>query len=206
MKKFITLMIVALIATSFFAACTQNNSRVDDKGVVINGVKWATRNVDAEGTFADTPESTGMFYQWNRKKAWAATDRVVSDWDSSTPTGDIWEKANDPSPKGWRVPTSSEIKKLFDKSKVSNVWTTQNGVKGQLFIDLQNGNELFLPAAGYRYNSDGALHHAGTYGHYWSSTQYNSSGNAYYVDFDSGNALAYSYFRRSGFCVRPVAE
>ena len=29
-------------------------------------------------------------------------------WDSSTPIEDIWEKANDPCPQGWRVPTNEE--------------------------------------------------------------------------------------------------
>ena len=42
--------------------------------VIINGVKWATCNVDAPGTFAAAPESAGMFYQWNRKIGWSATD------------------------------------------------------------------------------------------------------------------------------------
>ena len=36
-------------------------------GVVINGVRWATRNVDKPGTFAANPEDAGMLYQWNRK-------------------------------------------------------------------------------------------------------------------------------------------
>ena len=35
---------------------TMMNSNVTDKGVVINGVKWATRNVATPGTFAANPE------------------------------------------------------------------------------------------------------------------------------------------------------
>jgi len=38
-----------------------------DEGVVINGVKWATCNVDNPGTFVNRPETTGKIYQWNRK-------------------------------------------------------------------------------------------------------------------------------------------
>ena len=52
------------------------NSSTSDRGVVINGVKWATRNLDQPGTFAAKPEDSGMFYQWNRKKAWTVTGDV----------------------------------------------------------------------------------------------------------------------------------
>jgi len=54
--------------TVSLTSCT---SRIHDEGVVINGVKWATRNVDRPNTFAETPESAGMFYQWNDKIGWS---------------------------------------------------------------------------------------------------------------------------------------
>ena len=76
-----------------------------DEGVVINGVKWATRNIAAPGTFAATTEDAGMFYKWNNKKAWATIGDEVTDWDNSIYDGDAWVKSNDPSPAGWHVPT-----------------------------------------------------------------------------------------------------
>jgi len=175
-----------------------------DVGVMINGVKWATRNVDAVGTFAAKPEDAGMFYQWNRKKAWPATG-TVSGWDSSVPTGTAWEKSNDPSPAGWRVPTFDEIKKLFDTEKVSNEWTIQNGVNGRKFTDKTTNKSIFLPAAGYRNNSAGTLYGVGSFGFYWSSTAYDTL-NAYYLNFGSGNAVWNYDDRRSGRSVRAVAE
>ena len=33
-----------------------------DRGVVINGIRWATRNVDMPGTFADSRICPGMFF------------------------------------------------------------------------------------------------------------------------------------------------
>ncbi len=39
----------------------------DEDGVEIDGIIWAKYNVDAPGTFAKTPESSGRFYQWNNK-------------------------------------------------------------------------------------------------------------------------------------------
>jgi uncharacterized protein (TIGR02145 family) len=109
-----------------------------------------------------------MFYQWNRKVAWAATGNATN-WDSSTPEGDTWEKANDPSPAGWRVPTLDEIRTLLcDKDKVSNEWTIENGIKGIRFTDKNSGNSVFLPAAGsYSYSG---IERASEIGYYWSST------------------------------------
>jgi len=160
-----------------------------ETGVVINGVMWATRNVDVFGTFAATPESSGMFYQWNRPTAWATTG-TVSGWDNTIPTGTTWEAENDPSPNGWRVPTSTEIQSLLNTTYVTNVWTTSNGTKGYRFTDNTTGNSIFLPAAGYRYDNNGTGG-AGTYGGYWSSTEQTSPdlGVAYYLTFNSGYAF-----------------
>jgi uncharacterized protein (TIGR02145 family) len=153
-----------------------------------------------------------MFYQWNRKIGWSSTDPMTNsnggtEWDSTIPEGTEWETANDPSPAGWRVPTFDELKSLFDAEKVTNEWTTQNGVTGRRFIDITTGKSLFFPAAGYRYFSVGTLSNAGTSGSYWSSTQ-DDSGYAYGLYFSSGGAGAGTndYYRSYGFCVRPVAE
>ena len=134
-----------------------------DEGVVINGLKWATRNVDAPGTFAAKPEDAGMFYQWNRNVGWSATyPRVNSNggttWDSSTPSNVPWEVANDPCPIGWRIPfmgaygMNEEFFTLFDTDYVSNVWSSANGMTGRKFTDRASGNSIFLPAACIRSN------------------------------------------------------
>ena len=167
--------------------------------VEINGVCWATCNVDAPGAFTDNPEDAGMFYQWNRKKGWPATGTVTG-WDSSYPTGTTWETANNVCPAGYRVPTDTEIQSLI---AAGSQWTTQNGVAGRVFGS--GDNSLFLPAAGYRNSSDGSLYDAGSYGYYWSSTQNNSS-YAYYLDFNSSDAGRSNSYRYYGFSVRCVAE
>ena len=212
--KLSTLLIVSLL---FTVGCDKsndpnnsgdsNNPATTDVGVVINGVKWATRNVDAFGTFAATPESAGMLYQWNRKKAWSATDETVADWDTTYPSGWAWEKVNDPSPKGWRVPTAEEQRSLLDTDKVTSEWTTQNGVTGRKFTDKTSGKSIFLPAAGYRGGSDGTLLNAGADGGYWDSVAYefNETG-AYYLDFNSDDTNVYYANRRDGQPVRCVAE
>jgi len=149
------------------------NTSTTDIGVVINGIKWATRNVDEPGFFAAKPESFGKLYQWNRKKAWPATGDV-SDWGTSTTTfsGTTWETAYDPSPTGWRLPTRKEIEKLLDTEKVSNEWTTQNGVQGRLFVDKATGNTLFLPSVNIRLYDDGPGSYEQSGGNYWSSSTF----------------------------------
>ena len=121
-----------------------------DEGVIINGVKWATRNVAEPGLFATDPEDAGMFYQWNRKKAWSpackATD-MTDDFYNLT-SGEFWEEANDPTPAGWRIPATSDFTKLCDKSKVNNEWVIVNGKNGRRFTDKETGNSIFLPAVG----------------------------------------------------------
>jgi hypothetical protein len=114
-----------------------------DEGVVINGVKWATRNVDKPGTFAVKPESGGMFYKWNSKVAWFVVGESVENWDNSMPAGTEWVKENDPSPTGWRIPTKEELQKLLD---AGYVLTEVNGVSGLSFGTAPNS--LFLPIQG----------------------------------------------------------
>ena len=179
------------------------------QGVVINGIRWATRNVDAPGTFASAPEASGMFYQWNRRVGWSSTDPMINFnggtvWDSSTPTGSIWERANDPCPQGWRVPTQAEIQTLSSTANVSSQWGRMaNGVRGRMFTDIDTGNTLFLPAAGWRNHNFGALNTVGTVGYYWSSTV---NGAARHLNFNSGSVSMYNTNRALGFSVRCVAE
>ncbi len=196
-------LLLMLGTTTFVFASDKNlNPLTHDDGVVINGVKWATRNVDAPGTFAATPESPGMFYQWNRKTAWSATGTATG-WDNTVPSGTKWSKSNDPSPVGWRVPTLTEIQSLFDTEKVRNEWTSKNGFSGILFTDMATGNQLFFPAAGNLKN--GRLFGSRMFAHYWSSKKSNKE-DAYSLDCVGVIADINSYDCLYGFTVRSVSE
>jgi uncharacterized protein (TIGR02145 family) len=187
------------------AAIGQTNSSAHDEGVVINGVKWATRNVDEFHTFAPTPESHGKVYQWNRKKAWNTTDKEVENWDSSMPMGTEWEKANDPCPSGWRLPTLKEFELLVNSD---NTWTTLNGIKGCRF---GSGNDtIFLPAAGERSGGDkfnGRLVDEGTLGFYWSRTEHSGTRAYVLLFFYSGvDTGGVGGDKREGNSIRCVSE
>ncbi|MCL2328792.1 MAG: glycosyl hydrolase family 8 [Bacteroidetes bacterium] len=133
--------------------------------VEINGVVWANRNVDTPGTFVKNPEDVGMFYQWNRKVAWAAKGAVTG-WDSSTPTGTKWEKENDPCPTGYRIPNKVESLNLSESDYTSTFNYNGTGVRGLIFSG-SGSNTFFIPAAGYRSGSNGALSSTALPSYYW---------------------------------------
>ena len=191
---------VVITATANDGSGVKATCTVTVSGVLINGVTWATCNVDAFGTFAATPESYGMFYQWNRATAWLSTGDVTG-WDATDPPGNEWAEANDPCPPGWRVPDDAQQATLLDVNKVNGGWTG-NGYK---FTDKTSGHSVFFPAAGYRNSSSGTLSFAGNYGDYWSGSSYSAS-YAWRLYVNSGNASQDNYYRTYGSsvrCVRP---
>ncbi len=186
-----------------------NGNGDDVKDVLINGVRWATCNVDNPGSFTKNSEGTGMFYQWNSKIGWSVTDPIKSSNEGTTWTYEYhkdvkWEKANDPSPVGYRVPTIEEIDKLLDEKSVTREWVTQKGVQGMKFIDKATGKFIFLPAVGRRYYN-GRLEYVGSGGCYWSSMQnYDVYGQC--LEFVSNYAGKMGHEFGYGNSVRPVAE
>jgi len=168
------LLLIVSITTVVFTSCgkidddeaVKPDPSITDSGVIINGVKWATRNVAAPGKFAVNPEDAGMFYQWDFIMAFPATGQV-SLWPQTYSTRNTWEKFNDPSPGGWRIPTFEECVGLYDQEKVTNEWTTLNGVNGRRFTDIATGHSIFLPASGYRYGWYGQIYGSGEIGSYW---------------------------------------
>ena len=103
----------------------------------------------------------------------------------------------------WRVPTCDEIIELREKCnwKLQAKGNTKyDGVAGYE-VTGPNGNTIFLPCAGYRYNS--SLRSAGTVGRYWGHciTEANPS-NGRCLDFSSGTISDKS--RYYGFSIRAV--
>ena len=102
----------------------------------------------------------------------------------------------------WRMPTDAEWTELMQNCTWTR--TTQNGVDGRL-VTASNGNSIFLPAAGGRYDTD--LYDAGSSGYYWSfSLDTGYPDYAWGVNFHPGSIYR-SYDRRcGGASVRPVSE
>ena len=184
-----------------------------------SGTQWATTNVGA-----DAPEEYGDYFAWGE-----TTPKDVYDWSTyKWCNGDYNQLTkyctrNDYGYNGfvdnkieldpeddaataawgaeWRTPSLEQMQELMDNCTTE--WTTRNGVNGRLFTSNINGASLFLPAAGYRWNS--SLYSAGFYGYYWARTLYSSSPDlAYNLYFSSGNVHWSSIGRFIGRSVRAV--
>ena len=113
---------------------------------------------------------------------------------------------------GWYVPTQAELYvKVNDEvtgglAKISNSWTTQNGVNGRLFTIIE-GKTLFLPAAGLDDgdNNPQDFLFVSTDGYYWSSTNYDDD-EAYSLNFDSGVCQIIGWYKVDRLTVRPFHD
>jgi uncharacterized protein (TIGR02145 family) len=208
-KVIIILSVFALILTScgiFKKTATYKDPATYDEGVIINGVKWATRNVDKPGAFAAKPEDAGMFYQFNRNTGWSSTNPMINsngetEWNKTVPTGTVWETGNCACPPGWRVPSLAEIDSLIHADSKRAV---VNGKIGRVF---GSGNDtIFLPISGTRSYADGNLSNAAYIGYYWSGVSSNSQ-LAHFFNVGRETVIRGNNSRRSqGRLIRCVAE
>jgi uncharacterized protein (TIGR02145 family) len=162
-------------------------------------VKWATYNVGAT-----KPEEYGDYYAWGEIKP---KQHYVGDnytYKSNPETLPLSADAANVNWGGsWRMPTRAEYDEL--RNHCTWEWTTLNGEKGYKVISKKNGNSIFLPAAGRRYNN---LYSAGSLGHYWSSSLGTDYRYAYYLLFNS-SYVSFNYYtghRCHGLSVRAVCE
>ena len=117
---------------------------------------------------------------------------------------------------GWYVPTKDELYVKENDvvtgglAKISNAWTTQNGVNGRLFT-ISEGKTFFLPAAGFIDNDNDEGQETAytgkelvsTYGFYWSQTEATLSSMAYSLQFSSANINVFSEYKVNDLTVRP---
>lgn len=190
-----------------------------------SGIKWASCNVGAW-----KPEDYGNYYAWGEvlpkeDYSWATYKYANSDRnkltkycnnasfgnDGFTDNKTTLEPEDDAAHMNWggawRMPTDAEWTEV--RENCIWTWTTQNGVNGYQVISKTNGNSIFLPATGRRYNAD--LENAGLRGYYWSSSlaEHDSlqetthrAGN---VNFGSDDVKQYNNIRCTGMSVRPVS-
>jgi uncharacterized protein (TIGR02145 family) len=183
-----------------------------------SGTLWATFNLGAS-----SPEDYGDYFAWGETTtkssySWSTYKYCNGSYDKLTKycynasygyngfTDNlaILEPSDDAATvqwgSGWRMPTQEEWQELRNNTTVT--WTTQNGVNGRLFT-ASNGNSLFLPAAGCRFES--SLYDVGSSGRYWSSLLIAASPRyAKYFYFRSDYCSMNYDDRYYGQSVRPV--
>ena len=165
-----------------FTAEEKNNGKENGHEYVDLGlsVKWATMNVGASkpeaygNYFAWGEISTKSIYDWSTYKYYDTLSSQLTKYYDNDKYGNngltTLELSDDAAHVNWggswRMPTDAEWLELIYYCTCK--WTTQNGVYGCEVTSRINGNSIFLPAAGYRYNS--SLNEAGSHGFYWSSS------------------------------------
>lgn len=149
-----------------------------------SGTLWANMNVGAS-----CPEDYGDYFAWGETTPkvdydWNNYKWCNGDWDSMTKyctdssygyndfvdNKTVLDAEDDAAHVNWggdwRMPTYAECQELFENT--TSEWTTQNGVNGRKFTSKTNGNSIFIPAAGCRW--DRWLSDVGSNGGFWSST------------------------------------
>ena len=184
-----------------------NHPHMIDLGLP-SGTKWACCNVGAE-----KPEDYGGYYAWGEteeKDVYHWTTYIHCDGSKNTChdlgsdiAGTQYDVAHVKWGGSWVMPTDEQRKELADNCRQE--WTTLNDVNGRKFTSKINGNCIFLPAAGYRYNS--GLNNNGGNGSYWTATQYSRYAyQAYSLTFSTSSSGYNALGRDEGNSVRPVAK
>ena len=215
--SFLLLLATCLVGSSVFCSCSKEDHDYVDLGLP-SGTLWATCNVGASspGEYGDyfargetEPKSN---YNWSTYKHCKGSYDTMMKYCTSSEYGAVENKTElEPSDDAatanwgadWQMPSYEQFDELFNSSYTATTWTTLNGVSGYEITSKSNGNSIFLPASGFRYEA--RLCYAGSRGNYWSrSLDTSNSDNAYSLNFGSGDIDTGHVIRDDGFSVRPV--
>ena len=192
--------------------CRAKVNATDYKNFMCHNLGAANTSADP---FAPGWEINGGYWQWGRSAEAAAgptaTDPkngAVSGWNTTAAANGAWvngsKTPDDPCPVGYRVPTKAQWDGVLANNTQTNVGTFTTSATNY-GAGVKFGDELMLPAAGFRISVNGGLDYRGYYGLYWSSTESGSSG-AWLLIFGIGGANANNSNRTGGLSVRCIAE
>lgn len=153
-----------------------------------------------KGTIAEAVDM-GLSVYWaehNLGSDNCSADGTPLPWQDASEIASLWGK-------GWRVPTKEEWEELY--SQCTWRWTIVNGIGGRI-ITGQNGNSIFIPAAGFTIDQQKMSY--GNMGLYWSDTREKTTAeepqSAIGFYFDSANIYSMSYPTLNTFTVRLVKD
>ena len=149
-----------------------------------------TSNEVISGSTYNAHYLVGNLYQWNAATAGTGGADVVD------------EDATDSiCPKGWQLPTSNNSNSGSFQALMTAYSISSNTAGGTAITQ----SPLYFHPSGYV--NSGSLRYADDRGYYWSSTA-SSTGNAYYLYFDSGGVFPSTYVSRryNGQSVRCLAR
>ena len=196
MKKY--MIILSLVAMVFATGCkkekiagTLNGHDYVDLGLP-SGTMWATCNVGA-----NSPEEYGDYYAWGEvvtKATYLPSNYMYSGTSEILPLSADAAAVN--WGEGWRMPSYQQWYELL--TYCSNEQTYGKGIT----FTGTNGNSIFLPAVGFRYDD---VYDTGSDGRYWSSSLYTDNpNNAWFFNLIPHYFCMKSDGRSGGLAVRPV--
>lgn len=183
-------------------------------------VKWAKHNVGAASS-----HEVGLFYCWgetesNNYPSWDTykwynsdtsqmtkycLDKKLSTYDgkSQLEEGDDAARVNWGGK--WRLPTPAEWRELMDPNKCEWTWKTVGGLQGYEVKSKNNGNTIFLPAAGYK---TGGLTYPASSGTHYMTTMLSITNGFSSVTFmmKDGDYKMSQLYRVHGILIRPVMQ
>ena len=151
-----------------------------------SGTLWAKMNVGA-----NSETDYGLYFAWGETEGYTAS-QIPSEkkfnWDdykfgSRSPFSkyynddeetalDLEDDAASVNMGGeWHMPTVEQFDELFNTDYVTNEWVTDyqgSGISGRLFTSVNNGNTLFIPAAGVYLS--GIIYDVNEFGNVWCSS------------------------------------
>ena len=198
-RTFIPFLVVAIAASAAFAIVNPMPNLVDPrdkqvyKTVQIGDQRWMAENLrfKLKGTLCYNKNEANC-EKYGRLYTWAASMKLV-DYFNRTIAKDAVKKTHDVCPKGWRVPTNKDWKKL-------NYYVTKLGISDGAGLSLKSkegwDRELRLPAGsdefGFNALPAGEYHYVGEYmdmgasTQFWASNEYDAYGAYFWrITYDS---------------------
>lgn len=179
-----------------------------------SGILWAKYNVGAS-----SPEEYGGYYSWGMLGTWEQVpedkyeDEVYGEYKGADISGTEYDAAHVLWGNGARMPINREFEELLNNCTftVGNY----NNVKGN-YITGPNGNNIFLPFAGYYEGEhENDYRGQGLSCDYWSSTLEDDDhyqayslhiGSSVAYEWDGNWCYLHTTLRELAFCIRPVKD
>ena len=163
-----------------------------------SGTLWDKWNVGA------TSETEyGYYYQYGKGADNYAVTSGQSDYSGTeNPLATSADTATQTWGGSWHMPTQTQMQELTANTTYEFIYDFNgSGINGGKFT-AQNGNYIFIPAAGW-YDGGSILVSVGDSGGLWSSTP-DDNDYAYHLDFSEMDLSVRIVWRNGGFSVRPV--